>query len=85
MVNEEIKKEIKKKKRDKCQWKHNDPKSLECYRGCSKWDIHSDTGLPQKRGKISDQQQNLPSKRIRKITTTTTTKQEILKDHRGNQ
>ena len=37
-----------------------------CSKSSSKWEVYSDTGLPQEKRKISNKQPNLPSKGIRK-------------------
>ena len=52
--------------RDKWYWKHNHSKSMGCHKSSSWREVHSNTGLLQKGRKISNQQLNLPSKRIRK-------------------
>ena len=47
--------------------KHS-PKSLGCSKSGSKWEIHSNTGLPQEARKISNKQPNLTPKWARKRT-----------------
>ena len=37
-----------------------------CHKSKSQREVHSDTGLPQKRRKISSQQLNLPPKKLEK-------------------
>ena len=53
-VTEEIKEEIKKKKKIwRKKQKHSDPESLGCSKSSSKKKVYNDTGLPQKTGKVS--------------------------------
>ena len=59
-----------------------------CHKSSSLREVHSNTGLPQKTRKISNQQSNLPRKRIRKVRTNKMQGQQKEgdnKDKRGNQ
>ena len=58
------------------------------HKSSSQREVHSNTGLPQKRRKIPNQQLNLLPKRIRKGRTNKTQSQQKegnRKDQRGNQ
>ena len=58
-----------------------------CNKSSSKREVHSNTGLPQETGKISNKQPNLPPKRIRKRRTNKTQSQQKEgnnKDQGGN-
>ena len=52
-ITEEMKEEGKKIPRDKWQRKHNDPKPLGCSKSSSKWEVNSNTILPQETRKKS--------------------------------
>ena len=58
-------------------------KTMGCSKSSSWREVHSDTGLPQKTRKISNNQPNLPLKRIRKRRTNKQQK-EGNKDQGGN-
>ena len=55
---------------DKWLWRHNHSKYMGYHKSSSQKEIHSNTGLPQKRRKISNQQLNLTPKWIRKTNIT---------------
>ena len=50
-ITEEIKEEIKKKKKLETKWKHNDPKPMKCSKSSSKDKVHSKPVLTQKTNK----------------------------------
>ena len=56
----------------KLKWKYNFPKSMGCSKRSYKREVYSDISPPQETRKISNQQPNLPSKRIRKRRTNKT-------------
>ena len=51
--------------RNKWQWKHDDPKPMECSKSSSKRVVYSNTILPQETKNISNKQPNLTPKAIR--------------------
>ena len=53
-ITEEIKEEIKKIHGDKWQWKHNDPRPMECSKSSPKREVYSNTILAQETKKISN-------------------------------
>ena len=55
--------------RDKWQWKHDDPKSMECNKSSYKREVYSITIRPQETRKISNKQPNLTPKAIRERRT----------------
>ena len=61
-VNEEVKKEIKKYLKTNDNEDTTTPKSMGRHKSRAQREIHSQTGLPQKRRKISNQQLNPPPK-----------------------
>ena len=68
--------------------RQNHSKSMGCHKSSIYREVPSDTSLPQKGRKISNQQLNLPIKRIRKRRrnkTETQKKEGNYKDQRGNQ
>ena len=71
-VNEEIKREIKKYLKTNGSENTTIWKSMGCHKSSSQREVHSDTGLPQQRRKILNQQLNLPPKRIGKRRTNKT-------------
>ena len=69
VITEEIKGEIKKIPRNKCQWRHDDPKPMGCSKSSSKREVYSNTSLHQETGNISNKQPNLAPKAIRERRT----------------
>ena len=53
-VNEEIKKKINKNLKTNDNEETTSLKSMECHKSSAQKEIHSKTGLPRKRGKISN-------------------------------
>ena len=47
-------------------WKHDNPKPMECSKSCFKREVYSQTNLPQEIGKISNKQPNLTLKELEK-------------------
>ena len=66
--------------------RQNFPKFMGHSKSSSKWEIYSNTGLPQEIRKISNKQPNSPPKGIRKRRTKpkVSRKKEMIKDQRGN-
>ena len=69
LSNKEVTEEIKKKLRNKWQWKHNYPKTMGCSKSCYKREVYSNTILPQETRKVSNKQPNLKPKAIREMRT----------------
>ena len=63
VVNDEIKKEIKKVSSNKWKWTSNSPKPRVHREGSPKREVHTNTGLPKKDRKISNKQPNSTSTR----------------------
>ena len=55
-ITVEIKREIKKNSRNKCQWKHNNSKPVGCSKSSLKREVYSSTILPQETRKTSNRQ-----------------------------
>ena len=68
-VTEEIKREIKKKSRNKWQWKHDNSKPVGCSKSSSKREFYSNTILPQETRKTLNRQPSLMPKSTGKIRT----------------
>ena len=68
-IAEGIKEEIKKKTRNKWQWKHDDPKPMGCCKSSSNREVYSNTILPEETRNISNKQPNHTSKAIRERRT----------------
>ena len=68
-ITEEIKKEIKKKSRNKWQWKHNNWKPMGWSKSSSKREADCNTVLPQETRKTSNRQPNFISKTTGKRRT----------------
>ena len=60
-VTEEIKREIKRKSRNKWQWKHNS-KPMGCSKSSSKREVYSNAILPQETRKALNRQPNFTPK-----------------------
>ena len=58
--------------RNKWQWKHDNPKPMECSKSSSKREVYSNKIVPKKQEKLK--QSNLTPKGTRKRRRTTTTK-----------
>ena len=54
---------------DKWQWKHDDPKPMQCSKSSSKREVYSNTILPQKTTNISNKQSKLTLKTTRERRT----------------
>ena len=61
-VTEEIKREIKKKSRNKWQWKHDNSKPVGCSKSSSKREFYSNTILPQETTKALNRESNFTPK-----------------------
>ena len=65
-ITEEIKEEIKKRPRDKWQWKQDDPKPMGRSKGSSKREVYSNTILSEDTRKTSNKQLTLHLKQSEK-------------------
>ena len=70
-ITEEIKEEFK-VPRSKWQWKHNDPKPMECSKSSSKREVYSNTISSQEMRKTSNKQPNPEPKATRERRTNKT-------------
>ena len=73
-VTEKIKREIKKKSRNKWQWKDDNSKPMGCSKSRFEREVYSNTVLPKKQGKTPNRQPKFTSKSTGKRGRRTTTK-----------
>ena len=68
-IAEEMKREIKKISRNKCQWKHDNTKTMGCNKSSSEREVYSNAILPQETRKTSNRQPNFTTESAKRRTT----------------
>ena len=65
-IAEEMKREIKKISRNKCQWKHDNTKTMGCNKSSSEREVYSNAILPQETRKTSNRHLTLHLEQLEK-------------------